>query len=121
MGKFFRNFRHVAEHRKWASFADDIKEYEPILRYHMRRKALSEGLDPWDDRPRKDINDRTWKRHRNKQYKVKKSKEKRCSKKFGEHMARRDHRHRIHRFCMWKPCRQCREDRRNGARPRWWD
>lgn len=117
MGRFYRSFCHVAEHRKWASFEDYIKEYEPILSYHPRRKALSEGLDPWDDRPRKDINDRSWKRHRKMQYRV----DEWCSKKFGEHMARRDHWHNIHRFCMWRPCAKCRKDWKNGARPGWWD
>jgi len=66
--------------------------------------------DSWDDGDRTDWQDRCWKRYRKTQYKVKTARrEKKSSRRYAEHMARRrdfwyEHRHCAYRYARCDYC-----------------
>lgn len=109
MGTWLRHPKTTQERRQWHECEELLREYGSSI--HIRRcRSFAWLPEAWDDIPRQDVDDRSWKRHRDHQYKMKKAREKKPSKKFGEHMARRDHSHlelRRHWLCWFSPCPQC--------------
>jgi hypothetical protein len=108
MGKYCRSFRYVNEKKLCAAVAEYIDEYGSLLRCgSSSRFAEAKRRDPWDDEWVSI--DHSWKSHRKTQYRVSDDRPKQSSRKFAEHMARRDHWHREHARCPWHPCVHCRK------------
>lgn len=63
--RYHKQPRTIQERR--AYFHDEISEYDVRVRLTRNARNLP---DPWDDRTRADIRDRSWKKHRKTQYKT---------------------------------------------------
>lgn len=97
MSWYYRAMRTTQERKnnQYVLYAELQQEY-PLKRPFRTKRAANRLVNAWDDVPR-GWRDRSWKRYRKHQFKVKSNKPKRSSKKYAEHMARRNHDH-----CDWR-------------------
>lgn len=77
-----------------------VREY-PLKPYRCRRGS-NRLPNSWDDLNPQGVTIKNWKRYRRTRYKpLPPVKEKRSSKKYAEHMARKDHSHLFYRRHWW--------------------
>jgi hypothetical protein len=68
MGTWLRDIHTTQERREWFDYIDALAEYPEWVR---KRRSMKELPSAWDDIPRSDSRDRSWKRHRKTQYRPK--------------------------------------------------
>ena len=68
MGTWLRDINTTQERREWFAYIDELAEYPHLIRH---RRSMKELPSAWDDIPRNDLQDRSWKRHRKTQYRQK--------------------------------------------------
>ena len=107
MGKYCRSFRYIQTKKCWTAFNEWYEEYGGVISGRSRQ-AIPMRLDPWDDTWR--CYQRSWKKHRNHQYREKTESHHAASERFGTHMKRRDHWHLEHKHCSYRPCKHCKKN-----------